>query len=114
MSKRKRGRPEYVPTEKDRTVVEIMAAGGMTQENIALALGIHYQTLTKHYKDELTISKFKWQAEVLGALRKKILAGDTASIIYFLKTQMGNVGWREQSVNINVDASQEDILLDME
>lgn len=45
--------------------------------------------------------------EAEGALRKKILAGDTTAIIFFLKTQGRWRGYieRQDNLNINIDVS---------
>lgn len=61
-------RPEHKPTTATRRRVAISAGGGMTHEDIALALNITVPTLKKHYRDELSIGAATKRMDVLGAL----------------------------------------------
>lgn len=98
--KNKGGRPPYEPTDQIRAVVSVMYAGGINKESIADAIGITTETMNKYYHAELASSKCKLDAEVIAALIKKIRAGDTASILFYLKTRCG---WKETIRNENVD-----------
>jgi hypothetical protein len=88
----------YVPTEKDRRIVEMMIAGGITQEGVARALGICVDTLVKNYRPEIDGAVDKANAQVAGSLFRKAVSdnhpnGVTAAI-FWLKTR---AKWRETS-----------------
>lgn len=98
--KQKTGRPPHVPTEATRQTVALHATVGTRQEVIAEILGISVDTLQNYYRSELDTSREKANAAVGGALYKKAMSGDTASMIFWLKTR---ARWRE-----TVDISNED------
>lgn len=98
--KNKGGRPPHVPTEANRQAVSLHATVGTRQEVIAEILGISVDTLQRYYRSELDTSRERANASVGGALFKKAMAGDTASMIFWLKTR---ARWRE-----TVDISNED------
>jgi len=92
-------RPQHSPTHESRQLVQLHATIGTTQETIADILGIDAKTLRKHYRHELTQSMAKANAQIGGALFNKAKGGDTAAMIFWMKTR---AGWRE---NLNVDAN---------
>lgn len=98
--KNKGGRPPHVPTDGTRQTVALHATVGTRQEVIAEILGISVDTLQNYYRSELDTSREKANAAVGGALYKKAMSGDTASMIFWLKTR---ARWRE-----TVDISNED------
>ena len=98
--KQKTGRPPHVPTEATRQTVALHATVGTRLEVIAEILGISVDTLQNYYRSELDTSREKANAAVGGALYKKAMSGDTASMIFWLKTR---ARWRE-----TVDISNED------
>ena len=51
---------EYVPTADQRALVENAAAFGLTQADSAEQLKIDEKTLRKHFQDELSSGKFKF------------------------------------------------------
>lgn len=77
------------PTDDERALVRQMAAVGIPQEQIALCIrnGITADTLFKHFKDELRESKIRANAKIAGNLYNKAMNGDTAAMIFWLKTQ---------------------------
>jgi hypothetical protein len=66
---------------------------GTTQADIARVLDIDEKTLRKYYRDELDLAKAKANATIGGALFNKAKTGDTAAMIFWMKTQ---AGWRER------------------
>ena len=87
------GRPEHEPTALTRQTVQLHTTVGTTQTAIAQILGIDEKTLRKHYRDELDLSRAKANATIGGALFNKAKGGDTAAMIFWMKTQ---AGWRER------------------
>jgi len=60
---------------------------GTPQETIADILNIDPKTLRKHYREELDQSLAKANATIGGTLFKKAKDGDTAAMIFWLKTR---------------------------
>ena len=85
-------RKPHEPTAESRQLVQLHTTVGTTQEDIARILGIDSKTLRKHYRDELDLAKAKANATIGGALFNKAKSGDTAAMIFWMKTQ---AGWRE-------------------
>lgn len=85
----------------DLNKVESLAANGLTQEQIAAALGISESTLTKRKKentdftDAIKRGKAKGIALVTNKLMESIKNGNMTGMIFFLKTQ---AGWKETNV----------------
>ena len=85
----------------DLKQVESLAANGLTQEQIASALGISESTLTKRKKentdftDAIKRGKAKGIALVTNKLMESIKGGNMTGMIFFLKTQ---AGWKETNV----------------
>lgn len=86
---------KYEPTQKDRELVESLAGIGITHQMICNVIGIKKRdTLDKYYREELDRGKAKACAKVAKKLFDKCMEGDTASILFWCKTQMG---WREKN-----------------
>ncbi len=96
--KRSVGKPAWVPTKEQLEQAHKLAGLGLNKKQIAEALGIGYSTLMDKQNEypefEEAINKGRAQgiAHVAGKLMAKVSALDTASIIFYLKTQ---AGWRE-------------------
>jgi hypothetical protein len=82
----------HVPKKATRDAVALHAAIGTPQETIGRILGIDGKTLRKHYRDELDLGSSRAIGDIAGQLYKKAMSGDTASMIFWLKTR---AGWRE-------------------
>lgn len=91
-------RKPHSPTSESRHLVQIHATIGTDQETIARILEVDPKTLRKHYRDELDISLAKANATIGGALFNKAKGGDTAAMIFWMKTQ---AGWKETHVSEN-------------
>lgn len=87
-------KPPFKPTDDERKLVEQMCAVGIPQESICLVVrdGIDDKTLRKHFRRELDTAKIKANAKIGGGLFNRAMGGDTASLIFWAKTQMG---WKE-------------------
>ena len=88
-------RPEYRPTEKDRSAVQTMAAYGIPQCDIAAVVGCDEKTLRKHFRQELDTAATQANARVAAALFKKATGDGPSSVaaaIFWLKAR---AGWQE-------------------
>ena len=86
-------RRPHAPTKESRQIVQLHATIGTTQAIIADILGIDGKTLTKYYREELDQALARANASVGGALYNKAKGGDTAAMIFWMKTR---AGWREK------------------
>ena len=86
-----------VPTDEERKLVESMSGYGVPISHISALVrdGIDDDTLTKHFRKELTQGKAKANAKVGQTLFQKATSGDTTAAIWWSKTQMN---WKETSV----------------
>jgi len=83
----------HEPTDATRQAVQLHSTVGTPQDVIADILGIDAKTLRKHYREELDQASAKANATVGGALFNKAKNGDTAAMIFWMKTR---AGWRER------------------
>ncbi len=86
-------RKPHEPSNESRQLVQLHATIGTQQEVIANILSIDAKTLRKHYRVELDQSMAKANAQIGGALFNKAKGGDTAAMIFWMKTR---AGWREK------------------
>lgn len=94
MSGKRITKPPHEPTEATRQTVQMHTMVGTDQETIARVLNVDPKTLRKHYRDELDLAKAKANATIGGTLFNKAKSGDTAAMIFWMKTQ---AQWRETS-----------------
>ena len=80
-------KPPHAPTEATRQTVQLHTMVGTNQTDIARVLDIDEKTLRKYYRDELDLAKSKANATIGGALFNKAKNGDTAAMIFWMKTQ---------------------------
>lgn len=71
-----------------------MVSFGVPQEDIAKVIGIDKKTLYKYYREELDTAAAIANTKVASMLFNKCMEGDTASILFWLKTK---AQWREVS-----------------
>lgn len=74
------GRPSFKPTPAQRRKVAAAKAGGMSEDSIALALGITRPTLAKHFMAELTTGAAVKKMEAVDALYAQAKRGNVAAI----------------------------------
>lgn len=87
--------PQHEPTPEQRQIVQLHSTIGTPQDQIAAIIGIDPKTLRLHYRDELDLASAKANATIGGALFNKAKSGDTAAMIFWMKTR---AGWRETNV----------------
>lgn len=85
----------YAPNEKDRAVVQALAAYGVPQEDIGKRIGISHVTLRKYYERELEMSGMEANSKVAETLYACAINPDPRhnnARFFWLKTR---AGWRE-------------------
>lgn len=92
----KRGPLPWKPSPEDLAKIELYAGLGSTQDSVAVMLGKSSRTFrgNETAKEAFERGKAQTITKVAGALVSKALKGDTASAIFYLKTQ---AGWKETS-----------------
>jgi hypothetical protein len=104
------GRPPHVPTEQNRQTVSLMVAAGIPLDQIAPCIGIHWQTLTKHYAEEIATAATRANAKVAGSLFRKATSDEhpqaVTAAIWWTKSRMG---WKGTDVNEHVGKDGGDI-----
>ena len=87
-------------------MVRAMAGYGIPHDKIAVLIrdGISVDTLKKYYKRELDTGRAAAHAKIGQTLFQKAVEGDTACLIFYLKSQMG---WSERQSEKNPDDPDE-------
>ena len=80
----------HTPTPATRELVARSSGLGLPHESIAHLLdgGIDDKTLRKYYRTELDNGKARAHAQVAATLFERAVAGDTALLIFYAKTQL--------------------------
>tara|TARA_R110000787_G_scaffold25608_2_gene71918 strand:+ start:2550 stop:3038 length:489 start_codon:yes stop_codon:yes gene_type:complete len=91
--KRKRGRPRHLILATTQLEVYKLSRVGTRHEDIAILLGFSEDTLAKYYRKELDKGRIEANAAIAGTLYEKAKQGDTASMLFWLKTR---AGWHEK------------------
>lgn len=100
-AKRKPGRPEFEPTQADRDLVVVMAAMGIPEDHMVLAIRnprgnqpIGVKTLRKYFRDEIDKGVVQANSKVAASLFKNATtateqfpAGNPTAQIFWLKTR---------------------------
>lgn len=97
MTQKKNGRPQYVPTDKERAQCKALAAMGVPHADIALVLQISSPTLRRHFRSELDVGAVEANAKVAQSLFRQATdptKPSTVACIFWLKTR---AGWVESS-----------------
>ena len=87
-----RGRRPFKPTDEQRRTVEVMAASGIAQQEIAMSLGISAPTLRRHFRAALDSGATKMITRVADSLYRQAIAGNVTACIFILKCR---AGWSE-------------------
>ena len=94
LHKKKAGRPRHQVLATTRNEVYELSKVGTRYEDIALVLGFSEDTLTKYYREELDKGRIESNAIIAGTLFEKAKQGDTASMMFWLKTR---AQWSEKN-----------------
>lgn len=92
------GRSAFKPTEEQRELVRQLTAFGLRVEDMVLFIkgtngkSITANTLTKHFRDELSKGKLRANVAIAQTLFKKAKSGDNTCMIFWLRTQ---AGWKD-------------------
>ena len=89
---KKVGRPPHLPDADTRNRVYELSKVGTRYEDIATMLSISADTLTKYYKPEFQKGRIEANAAIASTLYEKAKAGDTTSMIFWLKSR---AQWKE-------------------
>lgn len=90
------GRPAYMPTDRDRTQVRVMAGMlGLRYEEICLVLGITLPTLRKYFRRELELSRHEANAQVAASLFRQATDAKKPSTIAGIFWMKCRAGWRD-------------------
>lgn len=87
------GRPAFEPTKEQRDNVRTLSGLGIPQEDICLLVKdkagkpISVDTLAKYFADEIKAGVTEANAKIAGRLFKSAMEGNTACMIFWLKTR---------------------------
>ena len=88
----------HEPTEALRQRVTDLVITGTPKYLIAEVIGIDDETLTKHYKRELTTAKSEAIQRIGKTVYQQALEGNEKSQALYLKTQGASHGWVEKQI----------------
>jgi hypothetical protein len=100
------GRPAWIPDQDAIEKVESLAARGMTKEQIADCLGIHYDTLNEkcktyaEFSDAIKRGTAKGIANVTAALMRNVSKDNVTAQIFYLKCK-GD--WKEAKDGLDTE-----------
>jgi hypothetical protein len=99
---RRRGRPRFVPTEKQREAVALLCGVGLTYVEIAACVtnpssnaGISTTVLQREFKEELAGGQAKVKGKVLGNLVRHACGTGPGSVTAAIFLAKVRYGWRE-------------------
>lgn len=104
--RRGRGRPEYVPSDRNRGAVQVLAANGTPHTVIARKIGIDLKTLRKAFPEELTEGYEQTKASLGAELVRQGLKGNVNAIRYWMSTQGGKQWQTTENRQFLVDTPQ--------
>jgi hypothetical protein len=101
---KKRGRPQFTPTDDNRLSVRTMIGFGMPQDRIRQAIinpatgrPISMSTLAIAFKDEIEAGGAEMDELVAKSHRKQIESGNTVATIWYQKNRWG---WKDRSDHV--------------
>ena len=102
------GQPAYEPTPADRATIRNLVVCGYTRDQIARCIGSHgisENTLRKHFRRELDMSKAEIDAFATSQLFSLMRDRNLGALCFYLKCR---AGWQETSAQRFVDQSGRD------
>lgn len=107
------GRPVFQPTEDDRLfVARCVVAGNMTIKDIAACLQINDDTLRKHFKYEIAISRALLQNKAVKTIDDALTDGSVDAAKFVLSRKAGWVERKEHDLS-SADGSMSPKVLDL-
>ena len=106
-------RSPHQPTEKQRQMVQIAKAAGLTDDQVSGLIGIDLKTLRKHYRSELDNANSRAIAAVAANLYKRATSDAKEAVpaaIFWLKTRGG---WRERDEEERTDQQIQSIKIEV-
>ena len=91
--KRRRGRPNYRPSKKDRRIVRYLASYGIPQEKIALILGRPLDAVNRLFSLEIQLAEAEKVLRVAEVAYRMAVSGRSVSMTQFYLKTRGR--WRE-------------------
>jgi hypothetical protein len=84
-------RPRFTPTTEQRAMVKSMAAMGISQQDIALKIGVRSpKTLRRHFHEELKVGAIDANYNVASTLYRMAISGEhPGATIFWAKTRNG-------------------------
>ncbi|MGO6787614.1 RNA polymerase subunit sigma-70 [Rhizobium ruizarguesonis] len=92
---RKAGRPRHCPTEMQRRLVQALAAHGVPQREIGLALAVDPKTLRKCYRRELDVGAARLECALILNLMRIAGGNDETALKAIRFTLRARFGWSE-------------------
>ena len=86
---------KFIPTKAEREEVARLISVGITQDQVAMVIGITKPTLEKHFRDELDTAMITAHGKIGKKIFALAMAGDKILLMFYAKTQMG---WKETNV----------------
>ena len=106
-------RSPHQPTERQRQMVQIAKAAGLTDDQVSGLIGIDLKTLRKHYRSELDNANSRAIAAVAANLYKRATSDAKEAVpaaIFWLKTRGG---WRERDEEERADQQIQSIKIEV-
>ncbi len=82
-------RADHAPSPKDRRLVELAAAYGIPDEQVAKSLGMARATLRKLFDRELARGNLRANSKVAESLYQQAVGGNVTAQIWWSKARMG-------------------------
>jgi DNA-binding CsgD family transcriptional regulator len=92
---KRKGRPRYHPTEKERKQVRTMAGLGIPQEQIALVIGLSEPTLRKYFRHEIKVGAIEANTQVAASLWRQATHPEKPNAIVGIYWTKARMGWRD-------------------
>ncbi len=99
------GRAGFQPSAKDSRLVELSAAYGVPDDQVARALGISPTVLRTTFERELARGDFRANSQVAESLFRQAVSGNATAAIWWSKARMG---WTDPAHAVNARGIERD------